>query len=183
MKNIRVSDIMTRNISTVKPNTTITECAKKMIKEKKHTFPIVEKKKLIGIITQRDILWVLIKRPHELEKIKAIEISPKKLFTLNPNSTIEEVFRKVRKLKFEKWPVVKNKELVGILAIKDLLSFKPEIYPELEEFSKIKEETEKLKRLERTKKQVREGICEECGNVEGLYAFNGMLVCESCMGR
>ena len=84
--------------------------------------------------------------------------------------------------KFERLPVVENNKLIGIITVRDILSFHPEIYPELEEFAKIREESKKLKLIEKAKEKepVREGICEECGNQDTLYKFKGMLVCESC---
>jgi len=79
-------------------------------------------------------------------------------------------------------PVVdKGKELVGIVTVKDVLNFNPEFYPELEEFAEIREEQEKLNRIKRKDVAVTaDGICEECGEREMLYRFNGMLICESC---
>ena len=69
-----------------------------------------------------------------------------------------------------------------MVTIRDILNFHPEIYPELEEFAKIREETKKLKRVQRVrgKMQDEEGICSECGNPNVLFDIEGMLVCESC---
>ena len=54
-------------------------------------------------------------------------------------------------------------------------------YPELEEFAQIKEETQKLKRVESSKiKKSTEGICSECGNFGILIRQNGIMVCTSC---
>ena len=86
---------------------------------------------------------------------------------------------KMKKLRFERLPVVQDNELVGMITIKDILSFNPEFYPELEEFAKIREESKKLKRVKKAQKEI-DGICEECGNRDFLHSFNGMLICESC---
>jgi len=86
---------------------------------------------------------------------------------------------KMKKLRFERLPVVQDNELVGMITIKDILSFNPEFYPELEEFAKIREESKKLKRVKKAQKEI-DGICEECGNRDFLHRFNGMLICESC---
>ena len=64
---------------------------------------------------------------------------------------------------------------------KDILNFHPELYPELEEFAKVREEARKLKRIKKAKERSSvEGICEECGETDFLYRIHGMLVCESC---
>ena len=181
MKKILVADIMTREPIIVKPDTSLLECAKKMVKKRVGSLLLINKKKLVGFISQKDILWALIKKSKEdLATIKAIEISPKKIATIKPSFTIEEAIKKMKRLKFEKLPVIHNKKLIGVITIKDILNFHPEFYPELDEFAKIREESKKLKRVKKAKKFSQEGICEECGNQDVLFRINGMLVCESC---
>lgn len=181
MKEILVSDIMTRGPLSVKPDTDLSECAKIMVKKKTGSLLIVENKKLVGIITVNDILWALVKKSKEdLSKIKAIDISPKKTTTIKPFATINEALEKMKKTGFERLPVIQKKELVGLITIKDILNFHPEIYPELDEFAQIKEETEKLKRIKSKDDRV-EGICEECGKQTTLYRSNDMLVCGNCI--
>ena len=180
MKDILVSDIMTRDPIIIKSDATLLECARKMVRKRVGSLLIVHKKKLIGFISQKDILWALIKKSKEdLSKIKALDISPKKIAKIKPSRTLEEAINKMKKLKFERLPVIHEGELVGMITIRDILNFNPEIYPEMGEFSKIREETKKLKRV-KSKSAVQEGMCEGCGNHDILHRFNGMLVCESC---
>jgi CBS domain-containing protein len=183
MKNILVADVMTRNPETVKPETNLLECAKILVKKRLRSLLVVDKKKLIGIITQRDILWALIKKSKEdLSKIKAINISARKIATIRPEAPLDEALKKMKKYKFRRLPVVQGKELIGILTIRDILNFHPELYPELEEFKKIKQETEKLKRIKKAKSReyMHEGICEECGSTDILQKIDGRLLCSSC---
>jgi CBS domain-containing protein len=180
MEKILVLDIMTRYPISVKPSTNLLECAKKMVKERVGGLLVAENKNLKGFITQRDILWALIKTSKEnLSQIKAIDISSKKTATIKPESTIKETIEKMKKLRFERLPVVKNNEILGIVTSRDILLFDPKFYPELEELAKIKEEAQKLERFKKVKNQI-EGVCEECGNRDFLHRFNGMLICESC---
>jgi len=180
MKDILVADIMTRELLTVSPDSNLMECAKKMVKNKVGSLVIVEKDKLVGLVSQKDILWALTKKSNiDLTKIKAIEISPKKIAVIGPNNTIKEAIEKMNRLKFERLPVVHKDKLVGFITARDILNIHPEVYPEMEEFAKIREEAEKLKRIKMAEKG-REGICEECGHEGILFRTNGMLVCESC---
>lgn len=180
MKNILVADIMTRSPVTIKPNMNLLDCAKTMVKKRVGSLLIVNKKKLVGFISEKDILWALVKKSKkDLKEIKAIDISPKKIATTKPNITVKEAIKKMKSLKFRKLPVIHGGELVGVITMKDILNFNPEVYPELEEFAKIREESKKLKRVNK-KDLGREGICEECGNHDILYNFNGLIICESC---
>jgi signal-transduction protein with cAMP-binding, CBS, and nucleotidyltransferase domain len=156
------------------------ECAREMVKKKVGSLVIVDKKKLIGFISQRDILWALVKKSKkDLTMVKAIEISPKKIATIKPESTVKEAIEKMNKTKFERLPVTQGDGLVGMITAKDILNFHPEVYPEIEEFARIREESEKLRRVKKAEKG-EEGICEECGHEGILFHINGMLICESC---
>ena len=183
MRNLLVSDLMTRDPFIVEPETNLMECARKMVRKRTGSLLLVKNKKFYGIITTKDILWALIKKTKEdLTEIRAIDIAPKKNFIIKPNNTIDEALGKMKTSGFERLPVILNKEIVGLITIKDILNFHPEIYPELEEFAQIKEEEEKLKRIEEKKEKTNlEGICEECGQQNLLQRYNGMLVCESCV--
>lgn len=184
MNRVLVSDIMTRQPFAVKPETNLLECAKILIKKRIGSLLLVEDKKLVGFISTQDILWAIVKKSREdLSRIRAIDISPKKLITIKPDATLEEAVRKIKKFKFHRLPVVKNGEVLGMLTIRDILNFYPELNAQLRELESIKEESEKIKRIEGAKERVvfRDGICEECGERGPLYRINGMLVCASCM--
>lgn len=183
MGNIFVSDIMTRELITVKQDVNLFECAKIMVKKKTRSIPIVNGREFTGFISEKDILWAMVKKTKEdLSKIRAIDISPKKIITIKPDATIEEAISKMRKTKFDRLPVVQKKELVGIITAKDILNFHPEIYPELEEFAQIREQEEKLKKIKAKKGEiVNEGFCEKCGKKTILKKFNEIMVCGSCI--
>jgi len=180
MKHILVADVMTRDPIIVKPDANLLDCSKKMVQKKVGSLLIVDKNRLVGFISQRDILWALVKKSKEdLSKIKAIDISPKKIATIKPSATIQDAINKMKKLRFKKFPVIHENKLVGFITIRDILNFNPEFYPELEEFAKIREESNKLKRVKQRDNFV-EGICEECRNYDMLSKSNGVLICETC---
>jgi CBS domain-containing protein len=180
MKTILVADIMTRELLNVPPNSNLLECAKKMVKNNVGSLVIVNNEKLVGLISQKDILWAITKKANmDLTKIKAIEISPKKIAIIDSDCTIKEAIEKMNRFKFERLPVVHKNKLVGFITARDILNVHPEVYPEIEEFAKIREESEKLGRIKKAEAR-KEGICEECGHEGILFRVNGMLVCESC---
>ena len=178
-----VADVMTREPVKVKPDINLLECAKKMVRKRVGSLLLVDKKRLVGFISEKDILWALVKKSKEdLSQIKAIDISPKKIATIKPSASINQAIEKMKKFKFERLPVINNGELIGIVTAKDILNFHPEVYPELEEFSRIREESEKLKRVKKANKR-RIGICENCGRSEVLCEVDGNLICEICQNK
>lgn len=57
LDSIKVSEVMTRNVVTVVPDTTIEEAAQIMIDKKVGALPVVrDKNKLVGLITETDVL-------------------------------------------------------------------------------------------------------------------------------
>jgi len=173
---------MTRQIIGVKPDTNLLECAKKLVRKKVDSLVLSENKKFKGFISTQDILWAMIKK-SDLSKVKASDISPRKIVTIKPETTLEEAIQRMKRFKFHKLPVVKNGEVVGLLTLRDIINFYPELNQQFKQLEDIKEETEKMKRLEEAKERVifRDGICEECGERGQLYRKNGLLVCPSCL--
>ncbi|MCG8632471.1 MAG: CBS domain-containing protein [Desulfobacterales bacterium] len=56
----RVSDAMVTQVTTVSPDTPLSEIASLMVEKHFHTIPVVEGKKLVGVIGKEDILKTLI---------------------------------------------------------------------------------------------------------------------------
>jgi len=62
IKTIRIKEIMTENVVTISPDASVKEAARIMIDKKIGCLPVVEAKKLIGIITETDILRYVVER-------------------------------------------------------------------------------------------------------------------------
>ncbi len=56
----KVDQAMVKNVTTVTPDTPVSEIASLMVEKHFHTIPVVEGKKLLGIIGKEDILKTLI---------------------------------------------------------------------------------------------------------------------------
>jgi len=179
MENILVSDVMTRSLVTSNMNSNLLDCAKKIVRKKVGGVLIVDGKKLKGFISSQDILWALIKNPKaDLSKVEALDISPKKIITIRPSASISEAIEKIKRFKFYRLPVVEKGEVLGMITIRDILSFYPGAQSELKELELIREEEEKLNRIKDESSE--EGICEECGNLGELKEINGLMICANC---
>jgi CBS domain-containing protein len=187
MHDILVADVMTRNPITITPKYNLLECTKVMVKKRVGGVPIIDKEEnLVGFIARRDILWAIIKKSKEaLDKINVMDISRRKIAVINPSATLQQTYEKMQNTKFTTLPVILKNKLVGIITAKDILNFNPELYPEWDEFKQIKEESEKLKRIEKARKgrDIIEGICEECGKSDLLIKVGGILLCEDCRNK
>jgi len=53
---IRVKDVMTKNLITVNPNTTLEEAADIMVNHKIKKLPVIDRGRLVGIVTATDLI-------------------------------------------------------------------------------------------------------------------------------
>ncbi len=179
---IRVGDVMTRNFTHIKPDTSLYETAKTMIKSRVGSLVLKDKGKLHGVITEKDIVWALSKnKSGDLSNIKAKDIATRKVITIKPEAKLKEALEKMNKNKLRRMPVLTNNKIIGYITLKDIVKFIPGVFEESREFEKIKEESEKIKRSESAiKGRFIESSCEECGNFDILEKLDGRMICEFC---
>jgi hypothetical protein len=85
----------------------------------------------------------------------------------------------MKKLKFRRLPVTIDGNVIGMLTLKDILRIEPSLFSGMHDIERIKEESEKLKRLKSGRFE-KEGPCEECGRFNILYRVDGRLICDEC---
>ncbi len=177
---IKVGDIMTRNFVSVKPGTSIIECAREMMKKRVGSLVLKNEQRIVGLLTEKDIIWALTKTGNKnLSKIRAEDVASRKVAAIKPSADLHEAFQRMKKLKFRRLPVVVNGNVIGMLTLKDILRIEPSLLSDVSQAEKIREESEKLKRLKGVKWS-KEGICEECGSFDILYNIDDRLICPPC---
>ncbi len=122
---------MARNLITVTPDTSILKVKNLLREYNIEQVPVVEGKKLVGIITDRDIrdnsaspasTLSVHELNYLLSEMKAEEVMTKKLHTVSPGTTIEEATKLINEKRVNSLPVVVNDELVGIITTCDMLN-------------------------------------------------------------
>jgi len=177
---IKVGDLMTRNFIHISPDTNLKECARTMIKKRVGSLIIKDGHKLKGILTEKDIIWAIVKKSKkDLEEIKAKDLMKRRVITIKPGNDITDATQKMKKKKIRRLPVVENGKLIGMLTANDILRIDPGLFQMIAETIKIKEETEKLNRSSINAER-KQGICEECGEYDILYHDEAQWLCETC---
>ncbi|MBA2937952.1 CBS domain-containing protein [Paenibacillus sp. CGMCC 1.16610] len=114
-----VRDIMSKDCVTVTLQDNVYEIALKMKQHDIGFVAVVDGKKLIGVVTDRDLVVRGYAEKHSgstaVEKVITKDIA-----TIDPNTSIEEAAKIMAKNQIRRLPVVENGELVGIVAIGDL---------------------------------------------------------------
>ena len=116
-----VRQVMQTNLVTVTPKTSVYEAAKLMDEENVGTVLIVgEQKKLLGMITDRQIVTRVIAHKRDLGTTTVDEIMTKWPMTIFPESTCKEALDIMGDYGYRRLPVEKDGRLVGIISISDL---------------------------------------------------------------
>jgi acetoin utilization protein AcuB len=127
----KVSSIMTRNLITVHPKDSLLDVKAIFDNHRIHHIPVVEFKKLVGMISksdllhyQRDYSQVPYKDVFEESRLKAYkvgEVMTKGLATLSPDDRIDVAIEVFRENILHAIPVVENEELVGLITTHDII--------------------------------------------------------------
>lgn len=179
---IRVGDLMTRNFVHVSPDKNLHDCAKIMLKKRVGSLVISEDDVLKGILTEKDIIWAVIKKSKkDLKDILAKDLMKKKVVTVKPSDDVVDVLKKVKKKKLRRFPVVEHNKVIGMITTKDILRIDPGLYDMISETVKIKEESKKLKNMPSVPRKY--GTCEECGSIDLIYKDGEAWICSSCYSK
>lgn len=116
--NLKIEHIMSKDLVVLDINSDIKQIAKTM-KEKDIGFiPINDGNKIVGVITDRDIVVKVL--ANEDDKIK--DYINKNLIIININESIENAVDMMGKNKVKRILIEDNKKLVGILSLSDILN-------------------------------------------------------------
>jgi acetoin utilization protein AcuB len=122
---------MSHPVITVQPDIQITKAHKLMAQEKIKQMPVVKNGKLVGIVSQNDILkaypssvttlavWEI---SSLIEKIKVQDVMIKEVRTVQEDTHIEEAARIMVDHGVRSLPVMRGDELVGIITEADLFN-------------------------------------------------------------
>lgn len=114
-----VREIMSKDCVTVTLQDNVYEIALKMKQHDIGFVAVVDGKKLIGVVTDRDLVVRGYAEKHS-GSTAVEQVITKDIATIDPNTSIEEAAKIMAKNQIRRLPVVENGELVGIVAIGDL---------------------------------------------------------------
>lgn len=119
---MKASDIMTRNVATIRSSATVAE-AMHLMKERGWRSLIVDRddaEDAYGIITETDITCKVIAIGNSPDHVQVREVMTKPCIVVNPDLSVENVARLFANNRLLRAPVIRDK-LLGIVSISDIL--------------------------------------------------------------
>jgi CBS domain-containing protein len=115
-----IKEVMTSQVKACEPNTTVADAAKVMAKEDVGPVPIVEGGRLIGIVTDRDIVVRVVAEGRDPSSTTVGEIASRDLVTVSPDDELDAALKQLAQNQVRRIPVVEGDRLVGIVAQADI---------------------------------------------------------------
>ena len=117
---MKIRDVMTADVSFVGPETSILEIARKMRDADIGATPVVENDRLVGMVTDRDIVVRAVAEGEIGSKTARDAMSPRILYCFE-DDTVESVLENMGDQQIRRLPVVnRDKRLVGVVSLGDL---------------------------------------------------------------
>lgn len=114
-----IQDIMSTDSVTVTLQDNVFEIAVKMKENDIGFIPVVEGDKLIGVVTDRDLVIRGYAERHS-GSTSVGEVMTKDVITVTSQTSVDEAAKIMSVKKIRRLPVVENERLVGIVALGDL---------------------------------------------------------------
>lgn len=114
----KIRDIMTEEVESCSLLDNVYEVALKMKELNVGAIPILDKDKIVGMITDRDIVIRGVAEKHPGSS-KVEDIMSKQLITVTPDSTSKEAAKLMAEHQIRRLPVVEEGKLVGIVSLGD----------------------------------------------------------------
>ena len=112
---MKVRELMTKQPATVKPDATLGEVATLMKQEDCGSIPVVEGGRLVGIVTDRDIVVRGIAAGKDPKSQRVSEVMSADPVTIGPNDDVSDAETVMGARQIRRLPVVEDGKLVGIL--------------------------------------------------------------------
>ena len=124
---MKVKEAMHKGVEWVGPDTPVTELAKLMCTHNIGAIPIGESDRLIGMVTDRDIVCKgLAQDGFDVHRTTAREVMTPRIHCCREDDDLAKAVRHMEMLEVRRLPVInKNKRMVGMLALGDVSDLAP----------------------------------------------------------
>ena len=121
---MRIADVLRGKgsaVATVEPSASVGDLVAALAEHNVGALPVLEAGRLVGIVSERDVVRRLHLGGSGLLQLRVAEIMSTSVTTCEPGDKIEDLARIMTERRFRHMPVIEKGELVGIVSIGDLV--------------------------------------------------------------
>jgi len=112
--------LMTRDVKTCSPDAPVAGAAQIMSERNCGAVPVVSGEKVVGILTDRDIVLRVVAKGKDANMTRCGECMTQSVITASPEMDAHEAADLMARHQIRRLPVVENGRLVGIVALGDM---------------------------------------------------------------
>lgn len=113
---IRAKNMMTREVISVSPGSTIDEAAKQLLSKSVSSLIVSEKGKPIAVLSEGDVIRGVLSK-----KSKIKDVMDRNFVIINPNTPFNDISKMIRQKQITRFPVVENDKLIGLITETDIV--------------------------------------------------------------
>ena len=118
---MQVSQILTREVETIRPDTTVREAAQRMRSMDVGSLPVCDGRRLLGMVTDRDITIRVTAEGRDAANTPVQEAMTPDVTFVFEDQDVQDAARIMREQQIRRLPVLsRDKQLVGIVALGDV---------------------------------------------------------------
>ena len=120
-KELTVESIMKKPVFTLKPSSSVMDAVKLMGEKNIGCIVVTEDDKPVGMITERDVVRLLVTRGREAFDADLGSVMKKPVITCTPDTAVTKAYVMMYENRIRRLPVVSSEKLVGIVTERDLI--------------------------------------------------------------
>lgn len=122
---MQVLDLMTRSVELISPTDTIHDAARKMADDDFGVLPVAEYDRLVGMVTDRDIVTRAVARGRDPATTLVRDVMSTDVKYVYEDESSDDAARHMARLQVKRLPVLsREKRLVGILSLGDMATMR-----------------------------------------------------------
>lgn len=122
--NTKVKEIMNSKLETIRPDATVYDAIEKLVDKRMRSIIVLPKdeKDVYGVITVRDIVFKIISKNLDPNKIKIEEIASKPVISIDKETELGHLIKLMEKFNIARVFVHEGREIIGVVSLLDVLS-------------------------------------------------------------
>jgi len=120
MATTAVKDVMTPGPTAVSSDAMVVDAARRMLSEDVGSLPVVDGEKLVGMVTDRDLVLHVIAKDLDPHKVPVSDVCSENPVIASPEDSLDDALQRMASEQVRRLPVVTDGRLVGILAQADI---------------------------------------------------------------